>query len=132
MSATYREIVDKIRQASAAGDFDEMFSHFTPDATFRVIGSHAYSRTRSGREEILSLFAEVLGMLDHDTIDRREGPWGVGEGVLYQEYSLKCKTTKGKDYINEYVMVYRFEGDKVSSMVEFMDTDHFVKAVLEG
>jgi hypothetical protein len=110
-----RQIVRTFSDAGA-----DRWEHFAPDFRWRMIGTTPVS----------GLMIGVGGVANHMT------PFGqrmasltvivddvIGEGDSYVKIAhSEGATTDGQPYRNEYATVFRFDGDKITEIVEYLDT----------
>ena len=110
-----REIV---RTFSDAGP--DRWKHFAPDFRWRMIGTTPVSGVMIGVEGVtrtMSPFGERMAYLTV-TVDAV-----IGEGDAYVKLAhSEGTTTDGQPYRNEYATVFRFEGDTIVEVVEYLDT----------
>jgi hypothetical protein len=110
-----REIV---RAFSDAGP--DRWKHFAPDFRWRMIGTTPVSGVMIGVEGVarnMSPFSEQMASLMVIVDDV------IGEGDAYVKLAhSEGMTTDGRPYRNEYATVFRFEGEAIVEVVEYLDT----------
>ncbi len=127
MASKYQEIMGKFGKAVATGNLEDFQEAFTSDATFRAIGTHKYSKEAKGPQEIAVMIREITSKLDLGSAQREVRSYTEGDNIAYFEFAQTMKTVSGRDYSNEYVQVFRFEDDKISSVIEYLDTEETAK-----
>lgn len=110
-----REIV---RSFSDAGP--DRWAHFAPDFRWRMIGTTPVSGVMVGVDGVATNMApfgkriSALKVIVDDVI---------GEGDTFVKIARsEGMTVDGEPYRNEYATVFRFEGDKIVDVVEYLDT----------
>jgi len=119
-----REIV---RRFSDAGQ--DRWTHFAPDFRWRMIGTTPVSGVMvgvSGVGETMRPFGERIRTL-RVMVDEV-----IGEGDKFVKIAHSEGTTmSGEPYRNEYATVFRFEGDQIVDIVEYLDTALIERVVIE-
>jgi ketosteroid isomerase-like protein len=107
------------------GDVEAFGRHLAEDATWELVGQDYLPAGPLfvGREAIvgdLVAMGAQLYDLESFAVDLQnliaEGP------VVVAEFTLAAKTPSGKNYKNDYVMVFTTAGDKVTSVREYTNT----------
>jgi uncharacterized protein len=118
-----REIV---RSFSDAGP--DRWMHFAPAFRWRMIGTTPVSGVMVGVEgvgETMRPFGEQIESL-RVIVDEV-----IGEGDKFVKIAHSEGTTvSGEPYRNEYATVFRFEGDQIVDIVEYLDTALIERVVL--
>ena len=111
-------------EAIGRGDVDGMFAPMTDDVTFRVIGDHALGqRVYQGKEDIVNnLITKVFQRLDDSGVAMNIISVAADDGKAFAHFTGAAKTREGDPYNNEYVHVLSFRDDKISGIIEFLDT----------
>lgn len=110
-------------KALAAGDGEPLMSIFASDVQWTIIGDTRFSGTYDGMEDLAARLLGPLGELVeghlHITVDNliAEGDYVVCQG------RGDSKTKAGGTYNNTYCWVYKWSGDKVVSLTEYLDTE---------
>jgi hypothetical protein len=111
----WREIVRTFSDAGA-----DRWTHFAPAFHWRMIGTTPVSGLMvgvNGVGETMRPFGERIESL-RVTVDDV-----IGEGDRYVKIAHSEGTTvSGEPYRNEYATVFRFEGDQIVDVVEYLDT----------
>jgi hypothetical protein len=120
-----REIV---RTFSDAGP--DRWKHFAPGFRWRMIGTTPVSGVVIGVEGVarnMSPFGERMASLRVIVDDV------IGEGDAYVKLAhSEGMTTDGRPYRNEYATVFRFEGEAIVEVVEYLDTALIERVVTGG
>lgn len=110
-----REVV---RSFSDAGP--NRWDHFAPDFRWRMIGTTPVSGLMvgvAGVAERMRPFGERMATLKVIVDDV------IGEGDTYVKIAhSEGQTVSGEPYRNEYATVFRFDGDKIVDVIEYLDT----------
>jgi len=116
---------DLIRRAFAAmgqGDPAAILQLFSPAVVYTVIGSTRFSCTARGMDEMMtrivmplsaSLASPLLLHVDHMIAEGNCVAWQARGEVLLQS---------GAPYNNTYCFVFRFDGEQVVEVTEYLDT----------
>ena len=88
-----------------------------------IIGNTKFSGTFNGKADVIErLLGPLSGLLDghlHITVDNS---FAEGDYVAVQGHG-ESKTLAGGTYNNTYCWVYRWRGDKVVALTEYLDTE---------
>ena len=110
-----REIVRSFSDAGA-----DRWSHFAPGFRWRMIGTTPVSGVMVGVDGVaanMASFGRRMAAL-RVIVDSV-----IGEGDTFVKIAhSEGTTTSGDPYRNEYATVFRFEGDKIVDVVEYLDT----------
>jgi uncharacterized protein len=107
------------------GDVEAFGRHLAQDATWELVGQDYLPAgpVFTGRDAIMSDLVAMgaqLYDLDSFAVDLKnlvaEGP------IVVAEFTLAARTPSGKDYKNDYVMVFTTADGKVTSVREYTDT----------
>ncbi len=116
----------KIRDGFAAlgnGDAEPLMSIFADDVEWTIIGDTRFSGTYKGMADVAERLLGPLGeLIDghlHITVDNLIAD---DDHVVCQGRG-ESKTTAGGTYNNVYCWVYRWSGDKVVALTEYLDTE---------
>ncbi len=118
-----REIV---RTFSDAGP--DRWKHFAPDFRWRMIGTTPVSGVMvgvAGVGETMRPFGERIESL-RVIVDEVIGEGDKFVKIAHSEGSM----VSGEPYRNEYATVFRFEGDQIVDIVEYLDTALIERVVL--
>ena len=117
-----KALVQRIHDELDTGNGQVFVDSLADDASWKLEGSTAWSRTYRGkkaiREELLNpLFAQFAGPY----VSKTERIIAEGDRVVVL-FSGDVPTKAGKRYNNRYCYVYRLEGGKVKELTEYFDT----------
>ena len=121
-AADNKQTVEKIFAALSRGDGEGYLAGLADDVEFTIEGTTKFSGTFRGKQRVIDgllqpLMAELEGGLAI-AVDRI---YADGDTVIVQAHGTS-KTKRGGSYNNRYCQVFRVEGGKVKSMVEYLDT----------
>ena len=124
MDATQRKAI--IRQAFAdlgAGNGETLLGLLDDDVQWTIIGNTRFSGLFKGKADVLErLLAPLGGLLDghlHITVDN---VFAEGDYVAVQGRG-ESRTTAGGTYNNTYCWVYRWRGERIIALTEYLDTE---------
>jgi len=117
-----KALVQRIHDELDTGNGQVFVDSLADDASWKLEGTTAWSRTYRGkkaiREELLNpLFAQFAGPY----VSKTERIIAEGDRVVVL-FSGDVPTKAGKRYNNRYCYVYRLEGGKVKELTEYFDT----------
>ena len=110
-------------KALGEGNADPLMGIFHEHVQWTIIGNTIFSGTYDGLADVIErllgpLGSKVDGHL-HITVDNL-----IGEGdYLACQGRGESKTTAGGTYNNTYCWVYRWSGDQVVAVTEYLDTE---------
>ena len=121
-AAENKKHVESIFAALSRGDGEAYLAGLADDVEFTIEGTTKFSGTFRGKQRVVDgllmpLMAELEGGLAI-TVDRI---YADGDTVVVEAHG-KSTTKRGKAYDNRYCQVFRVEGGKVKSMIEYLDT----------
>ena len=125
-----RALMQQIFSGLAQGDGALFFERMADDVRWRIIGTTKWSRTYSGKQEILqdmigrtrAVLAQRLKLVPQRFI-------ADGELVAVEAHGDSATKT-GVPYRNEYCMVFRIAGGQIAEITEYCDTQ-LVAAVFD-
>ena len=125
MTTTEEQVYNAFSAAVNSGDLVGAFEHATEDMKFRVVGSHPeICREFQGMNDILqNCWMRVFEHFDEKGVRTKVNRIVAGDGVAFVHFSSQATGRSGMAYHNEYVHMLQFEGDKISSITEFLNTD---------
>ena len=110
-------------KAIANGDGEPLMSILDDQVQWTIIGNTRFSGTFNGKADVgarlLAPLGELLAGHLHIT---PENVMADGEYVIVQGHG-ESKTTAGGTYNNVYCWVYRWSGDKIIALTEYLDTE---------
>jgi len=97
--------------------------HLADDVRYTVIGSTRFSGTYVGADGIMAeLLMPLVDSLEDGIRIRVESCFGDGERVAMQARG-QAQAKSGTAYDNTYCFVFRFRGDKIAEITEYLDTE---------
>lgn len=123
------QIYNEFTAAINSGDLVGAFMHATENITFRLVGSHPeLCREFRGMEDILqNCWLRVFEHIDGNGVETKTNQIVTSDGIAFVHFSGEATGRSGMPYNNEYVHILRFDGDKICSITEFLDTDLLYK-----
>ena len=119
----HKELITAGFNALAEGDSGPLMGLFDDSVQWRIIGDTKFSGLYKGMEEVterlLGPLSELLDGHLHIFVDKliSEGDYLVCQG------SGESKTVSGGTYNNTYCWVYKWSGDKITAVTEYLDTE---------
>ena len=125
MTTTEEQVYKAFSSAISSGDLAGAFDHATEDMAFRVVGSHPeLCREFRGMNDILqNCWLKVFEHFDESGVQTTVNQIVAGDGIAFVHFSSQATGRSGMPYKNEYVHMLQFEGDKISSITEFLNMD---------
>lgn len=124
---TNKEIAPFVHASLLAGNFDDAFRHVADDVYFTVNGSLPLSGTHQGKEKLKQLFSGFNGNFAGGL--KPEFPTVFGEGdYVCLEMRLRGTSHKGKNYDNNYALIYEIKDGKVRHIRAYLDFAKYVEA----
>ena len=119
-----KNIVREAYAAISKGDAERFLGFLRDDIEWYFIGSHRFSGTMKGKEQIKEELFSVLGdELEGDGI-RLEIRQLIAEGnKVVAEMLGTARSTAGKDYNNTYNLILTLEGGLITEIREYLDTE---------
>lgn len=119
-----RRIVTAYVEALRARDLDTLRKTFAPDATWRMPGSLPVSGTWHGPEGILDGFlARMFARLDPTAPVSQEVHRIIADGeYAVAEWTSHARSADGRDYDNDYAIVFRVSDGQIAGVTEYTDT----------
>ena len=116
-----KETVRKFWEGMNSEDLDSQLVLLTDDAVFTVTGSTGVSGRHSGVDGVRAHMERFASLIEPGP--RMNIVELVGEGdtvVCLSEGAMRSRT--GREYNNRYAFVFKFDGRKISSIAEYLDT----------
>jgi ketosteroid isomerase-like protein len=116
------------RYKSIIGQYFEKLNAFDPTLLevfadrlrYIVPGNMPVSGTYHGKDEVMAMWLRFFERLEFIKVHPQEM---IAEGTtVVVRAKGEARTKSGHDYNNLYVFFFRFEGDKIVEMIEFLDT----------
>lgn len=113
------ETVMAFRDAIDARDFATAWQHTIAEPEWRVFASRYDGK--AGIERVMGYASQLY---QTDTLRKEiQGVTADDRRVVVQQI-MRGKTKTGRDYENYYVLMYDFDGDKISCVWEYLDKDY--------
>jgi ketosteroid isomerase-like protein len=123
------EIVRRLIGDMNAGNAQSYLEALAEDVRYTVIGSTPFSGTHQGRDAIVAqIVMPLMEKLDGFITITPHSVFGDGDLVCVQAGG-EARTKTGQPYNNTYCFVFRFRGDRIAEVTEYLDTD-MVRTVL--
>ncbi|MET9076506.1 nuclear transport factor 2 family protein [Streptomyces sp. NPDC004232] len=128
-----RAVVIRYVEAVRDGDADVIHDSFAEDATWHYPGDLPISKVWHGRDRIIGEFLGgmgpvlVPGTLEIELIST------IAEGDrVVAEWTSKARTVYGGTYDNRCLGIYTVHDGKITSVVEYADTQHVAATLFPG
>ncbi len=118
-----KTVIAGVFEAFANGDGEPLMNMIDDDIKWTIIGNTKFSATYLGKEDLgKRLLGPLSGLIEghlHITLDNMiaEDDFVVAQG------RGESNTVAGGTYNNTYRWVYRWSGDKVVEITEYLDTE---------
>ncbi|MFS2054736.1 nuclear transport factor 2 family protein, partial [Variovorax sp. CT11-76] len=130
-TASNKAFIQHIHAQLDQGNSRPFLEGFADDATWKLEGSTAWSRTYRGRKAIREeLLNPLFAQFATPYTSRTEHVLADEDRVVVQ-FSGDVLTHAGRRYNNRYCYVYRLEGGLVKELIEYFDTG-LVASALEA
>lgn len=114
----------------ARGDSRAFGALMGEDFNWTVPGDTPWSRTFHGRDEcVRDLFRPLYAQFAEPQLIDALSFTAEGDRVVVESRSRPAKLVSGRTYWNEYCYVCRFEGDRLVSIREYLDTARLAAAL---
>lgn len=118
-----KQVVLDAYAALNAGDAAGYFGRMSDEVKLTYYGSHRFSRTYQGKQDIMTNFvAPLRATLDGSLKLHVTNILGEGDQVVV-EAKGEARTKGGLDYNNIYCIVIKLNNGKMAEIREYMDTD---------
>jgi hypothetical protein len=122
MAADVKERLRRAYEDVSAGNPATLVELLAPDVVYRLIGTTAFSGTMRSREEVMARLLAPLGAaLATPIVFRIDRLVAEGDCVAVQGEG-RAKLRSGAPYDNTYCFVFRFAGERVVELTEYLDT----------
>lgn len=124
MNADQRKAtIRNVFEAVADGNAEPLLDMIDDSIEWTIIGSTKFSGTYSSKADVLERLLGPLGeLVDGHLHITPENILADGDFVVVQGHG-EAKTMAGGTYNNTYCWVYRWSGDKVVQITEYLDTE---------
>lgn len=110
-------------KAIGAGDAEPLLGLLDEQVQWTIIGNTKFSGVFNGKAEVLTrLLGPLGGLIDGHLHITLENIFAEGDFVAVQGHG-QAKTVAGGTYNNTYCWVYRWRGDKIVALTEYLDTE---------
>ena len=122
-AAENKKHVESIFAALSRGDSEAYLAGLADDVEFTIEGTTKFSGTFRGKQRVVDgLLMPLMAELEGGLAIEVKRVYADGDTVVVEAQG-RSQTKRGKPYNNRYCQVFRVEGGKVKSMVEYLDTD---------
>ena len=124
MSTTRKETVRRAVEALGRGDVDGFLADATDDFVFTLAGSPPGGSRLEGKAELVTLLKTLFGSrLEGGAIPTQQDLLLADGDVVVEQARGRANTVEGEAYDNVYCRIWRFRGEQLASLTEFMDTE---------
>jgi hypothetical protein len=125
-----RAVARRFESAFNSGDPEQVRRLFADDVTWTVTGGLPNSGTYVGIDAVMDDFlAGALPLFESLSFELTNVVADDDQVVV--EWHADGKTVKGRDYEMDYVYVIGIRDDKLATVREYLDTEHFRAVVLD-
>lgn len=105
------------------GNGEPLLELLDEQVQWTIIGNTRFSGTFNGKADLVARLIEPLGgLLDGHLHITVENIFAEGDFVAVQGHG-QSRTLAGGTYNNTYAWVYRWRGDKIIALTEYLDTE---------
>jgi len=127
-AAENKQTIQSIFAALSRGDGEAYLAALADDVEYKIEGTTKFSGTFRGKQQVVErLLTPLMAELEGGLAISVDSIYADGDTVVVQARG-KSTTKRGKPYNNRYCQVFRVEGAKVKSMVEYLDTELVTEA----
>lgn len=124
MNAEQRKnAIRNVFKAVADGNAEPLMTMLSDDIEWTIIGNTKFSGTFRGKAELGEKLLAPLGELVDGHLHITPDNVIAGEDYVVVQGRGESKTKAGGTYNNTYCWVYRWSGDKVVQITEYLDTE---------
>jgi len=116
--------VERFMEVFSAGDVDAILGSMTEDATWWVAGTMPGISGQVDREGFGKLLTGLAGLTKTGAISLTPKAWTCQGSRVAVETESYSELLNGRVYNNQYHFVFELRGDKISSIKEYLDTQH--------
>ena len=110
-------------KAIGEGNAEPLLGLLDEQVQWTIIGNTKFSGTFIGKADVLArLLGPLGGLVDGHLHITVENIFAEGDFVAVQGHG-QSKTVAGGTYNNTYCWVYRWRGDKIVALTEYLDTE---------
>lgn len=114
--------VQKAFEAVAKGDAAAFVNLWHDDVTMTITGDYSWSQTFRGKANVIKNLYGYVAELCPGTRKTIPSLILADEDWVIVEARGEMTTRSGEPYNNHYLLMYRFEGDKIVEMKEYQDS----------
>lgn len=114
----YFSVVSGADTSLSIGDF------FSDDVVWHVPQSNPDIKPnpRVGHAAVMDLLASGVGIYQPGSLDIQQQRLVVDENCVMAQFTLVAKLANGKDYRNDYIMLFSLDRGKINGVWEYLDT----------
>ncbi len=106
-----------------AGEDVDLTRHFTPEAEWKLPRTSPLHGKLQGAAAIAGLFEGAVDDYYQPGSMRYEYHAELADGnFVMMQFTLKAITANGKDYANDYAILFRLDNGRIAEVQEFFDT----------
>jgi ketosteroid isomerase-like protein len=133
MTTTPKDTVIRYVDAVRDGDAATIRASFAPDATWHYPGNLPISGVWRGRDAIISDFLASMGTILVPGTMKIELVSTIADGDrVVAEWTSKATTVYGTSYDNRCIGIYTVDDGRITSVIEYADTQHVAAALFPG
>ena len=120
-AAENKEVIRQMREAKG---LDGILATMADDVRWTIMGTTKFSGTMNGKQEIVEkLFKPIFAQLETPGSNVVDNVIAEGDYVVVQQRGTGRRAKSGKDYNNNYCIVYKLAGGKIKEITEYLDTE---------
>src|SRR5215469_10665803 len=120
-AAENKEVVRQMREAKG---LDAILATMSDDVRWTLIGTTKFSGTMNGKQEIVDkLFKPIFAQLETPGSNVVDNVIAEGDYVVVQQRGTGRRAKSGKDYNNNYCIIYKLANGKINEITEYLDTE---------
>lgn len=119
-----KKLVEEFMQVFSAGDVEAILGSMTEDATWWVAGSMPGISGEVDREGFGNMLRGLSALTKAGAISLTPLAWTCQGNRVAVETESYAELLNGRVYNNLYHFVFELRGDKISSIKEYLDTEH--------
>lgn len=119
-----KQLVEQFMKVFSAGDVEAILASMTEDATWWVAGTMPGISGQVDREGFGQLLTGLAALTKTGAISLTPHAWTCQGNRVAVETESYSELLNGRVYNNQYHFVFELRGDKISSIKEYLDTQH--------
>ncbi|MEP7197819.1 MAG: nuclear transport factor 2 family protein [Saprospiraceae bacterium] len=122
--------VQQIYADFGAGNVEGVLNSLTEDISWNDPGSPdiPYAKKRNGKKEVMNFFMEMGGTVSFTEFAPQEF-YADNNAVVVKGFFAGKANGTGKNFESEWIMIWKFKGDKVNHYQAFVDTQKMINAI---